>query len=158
MLLAFTMGFIGAGLFTILQGQWLGILFVVIGGGMGLGAMAYVVERLQLILDAQTMTATIRSRTMVRYRQTLLPLADISHAIVETTRGNSVNRGKLMSRPSLVAQSDIYPITSIYSSGNGAAIVVPVINSWLSALSSPQPQPLTHPATAPKRSRNIRKS
>lgn len=51
MLLLFTMAFISIGLFVTVSGQWLGLIFVFAGGGMGLGAMALLIERLQLILD-----------------------------------------------------------------------------------------------------------
>lgn len=72
---------------------------------------------------------------MIRYRETVLPLAKVSEAIVETIRSRSSNRGKLMSRPSLViAEGDttrIHPITDIYSGGDNAEAIVRIINGWL---------------------------
>ena len=134
LLLVFTLVFVAVGLFTISGGNWLGLMFIVLGGGMGIGAMAFLVERLQIILDGRAGRATIRSRTMIRYKETMVPLDDVRQAVIEKTY-RSRGGGPPMTRPSLVVadgdQTKTIPVTEIYTSGRATKNLVPVINKWL---------------------------
>ncbi len=143
MLLLFTLTFVAIGLLTLTQ-HWAGLIFVFVGGGMGVGAMGVFVERLQLILDARAQTLTLRSRTMFRYTERVFPLADVIRAETETGRSNSrngVNSGQTLSRPVFVIRDKsgtdgtvTKPVTAVLSSGTGAATVTGAVNEWLKAL------------------------
>ena len=133
-LLLFTLIFVAIGLFLVFRGIWLGLIFAVVGGGLGLAAMAFLVERLQLILDAAARTATIRSRTMLRHRETELPLDSITHAIVEKTSRHT-SGGKPLTRTSLIiadkGETRTHPITETYHGGGDAKTLTGVLNDWL---------------------------
>ncbi|PKQ12681.1 MAG: hypothetical protein CVT70_08060 [Alphaproteobacteria bacterium HGW-Alphaproteobacteria-1] len=87
-----------------------------IGGGMCFAAICVFVERLQIIPDARAGTATLRSRAILRYKEEVLPLADVLRASGETTlSGGEVLR----------------PITGIYDSSPAAGALVRAINLWL---------------------------
>ncbi|KJS43294.1 MAG: hypothetical protein VR71_11145 [Roseovarius sp. BRH_c41] len=143
MLSLFTMLFAGVGLLVMPQSLVGGLVFLLVGGGMGLAGVGIFVERLQLILDAGAGTATLRSRTIFRHRETVFPLDDLVRATGETTLSGSATdidparvRRKLH-RPSLVlrdgASGDalLHPITEIYDSSRSSGKVVRAINDWL---------------------------
>ena len=143
MLLFFTLTFAAIGLLTLTQ-HWAGLIFLIGGGGLGIGAMGVFVERLQLILDARAETLTLRSRTMFRYAETVFPLQDVLRAETETGRSNSrngVNSPQTLSRVAFVIRdgsgtgaTTTQPLTSVMSSGKGAATVTRAANEWLKAL------------------------
>ncbi len=143
MLLFFTLTFAGIGLLTLTQ-TWAGLMFLFVGGGMGLGAMGVFVERLQLILDARAGTMTLRRRTLFRHSETLLPLASVIRAETETGLGTHRDWSKprrSVSRLAFVVDdgSDTggtvtHRLTEVMSSGNGAATVTRAVNEWLDAL------------------------
>ncbi|WP_306112924.1 hypothetical protein [Roseovarius sp. MMSF_3305] len=143
MLLFFTLTFAAIGLLTLTQ-HWAGLIFIIFGGGLGLGAMGVFVERLQVILDARAQTLTLRSRTIFRHSETVIPLGDVLRA--ETESGLSNNRDgsrprRTMSRLIFVIRdgsgtgaTTILPLTSVMSSGKGAATVTRAVNGWLKDL------------------------
>ena len=140
LLFMFIMAFAGAGLFLLFLGEWAGLFLGIFGGGMGFMAMCIFVERLQLVLDARTGTATIRSRTILRHREIVLPLADVKRATMQETL-SSRSRGQTrvatrLFRPALVLDDGsgqgeiIHPVTQIYSGGMSAEHLVRRINDW----------------------------
>lgn len=141
MLFIFIMAFVTPGVLMAFDGVPAGLLFAVAGGGMGFAGMAIFVERLQVILDATANTATIRSRTILRYRETVFPLTDVRYATGHTTlSGGESDRSRprrQVHRPSLVisdgaGEDDIlHPVTEVYSSGGGTARLVRAVNTWL---------------------------
>lgn len=143
MLLFFTLTFAAVGLLTLTQ-TWAGLVFLFVGGGMGLGAMGVFVERLQLILDARAGTLTLRRRTLFRYSETVLPLKSVIRAETETDLGNHRDGPKprrSMSRLAFIVDDGSTPgetvthrLTEVMSSGDGAATVTEAINGWLTAL------------------------
>ncbi|WP_299845860.1 hypothetical protein [uncultured Roseovarius sp.] len=155
MLLFFTLTFAAIGLLTLTQ-HWAGLIFLFVGGGLGVGAMCVFVERLQLILDARAETLTLRSRTMFRYTETVLPLKDVLRAETETGHSNSrngVNSPQSLSRVTFIIRdgsgtdgTTILPLTSVMSTGKGAATVTHAANEWLKDLRGSE---TLHDATCP---------
>ncbi len=143
MLMFFTLTFAAIGLLTLTQ-HWAGLIFLFVGGGLGLGAMAVFVERLQVILDARAQTLTVRSRTIFRYSETVIPLDHVLRAETETGRSNSrngVNSPQSLSRVTFIIRvgsgtgtTTTLPLTPVMSSGKGAATVTHAVNDWLKAL------------------------
>lgn len=144
-LFGFVMAFVTPGVLLVFAGEWLGLAFGTLGGGLGIAAMCVFVERLQVILDAAAQTATIRRRTMLGHRETTLPLVELVRATTESTTSSGKSRQRLF-RPTLVlddgtgAGEILHPITEVFSSGTGAARLVAAINDWLAASRS-QSQP-----------------
>ncbi len=146
MLLFFTLVFAGIGLLILSQGIWAGLVFLIVGGGLGLGAMGVFVERLQLILDAQSETLTMRSRTIFRHNETVIPLKDVIRAQSESTLSGTATQDsskprQRVSRLAFVLHDGagtggtvIQPMTSVMSSGSAAGNVTREINEWLKAL------------------------
>ena len=138
MLFIFIMAFVIPGVMLTFMGEWAGLIFAFGGGGLGFGGMCVFVERLQVILDGRTQTATLRRRTILGHSETVLPLADVLRAMTETT--TSSKSRQTLYRPALVLDDDSgqgefrRPVTQVYSSGRGAGRVVRAINGWLEAL------------------------
>ncbi|WP_417729271.1 hypothetical protein [Roseovarius sp.] len=143
MLSLFTLFFAGVGLLVMPQTLVGGLVFLLVGGGLGLAGVGIFVERLQVILDARAGTATLRSRTILRHRETTIPLVDVIRATGETTLSGSGTDGdgtrvqRKLHRPSLVLRDGaggtalLHPITEIYDSSRSSAEVVRAINDWL---------------------------
>jgi len=139
----FVMAFATPGVLLAMQGDWVGLIIGALGAGLGLGAMAMFAERLQVILDAGAQTVTIRSRTIVRRRETVFPLGDVIRATGEVTISKSVSDpsrpGRRVGRPALVLKDGseqgqvLHPVTEIYSNSGGAALLIDAINDWLRA-------------------------
>lgn len=140
----FTLLFAGIGLLVMSETLPGGLVFLLVGGGMGIAAIGIFVERLQLILDGRTGTATLRSRTIFRHRETVLPLADVLRATGETTLSGGDTSSdpsrvrRRMHRPSLVLSDGaggevLHPITEIYDSSRNSGEIVRAVNAWLDA-------------------------
>lgn len=134
--------FVGVGL--LVSSQTLLGAFVMggVGGGMCFAAICIFVERLQIILDARAGTATLRSRTILRHREEVLPLDDVLRATGESTLSGGDTSSdpsrvrRRMYRPSLVLSDGaggevLRPITEIYDSSPASGKVVRAINDWL---------------------------
>ncbi|WP_422025357.1 hypothetical protein [Roseovarius sp.] len=135
-LFAFVMAFVTPGVMLVFAGEWLGLAFGGLGGGLGFAAICVFVERLQVILDTSNRTATIRRRTVLSQQEVVLPLVELVRATTESTYSSGETRQRLF-RPTLVlddgtgAGEVLHPITNVYSSGTGAARLVAAINDWL---------------------------
>ncbi len=134
MLVFFILIFCGVGLFLIAEGVWAGLMFVIVGGGMGFAAFAIFVGRVQLIFDRPTQAFTQRTRSMFAYREVQHKLANLSHAILETTTGS---KGTIFYRPTLVLDAGMsagnMPIVEVYTNTSGPKHMVDAINAWLGA-------------------------
>jgi len=64
LLTGFILIFVAVGLFLLSEGVWAGLVFAVFGGGIGFGAFAAFVRRVQLILDRPSDTITLRARSV----------------------------------------------------------------------------------------------
>jgi len=58
-MVGFILAFVGPGLFLVMSGEWMGLFFAAIGGGLGFMALAVFVERIQLIFDRVAGTLTV---------------------------------------------------------------------------------------------------
>lgn len=151
MLTLFTLLFAGVGLLVMPQTILGGLVFLLVGGGLGLGGIGIFVERLQLILDARAGTATLRSRTIFRHRETVFPLPDVLRATGESTLSGGdtstdpsrvrrpVHRPSLVLRDAAGGTALLHPITEIYDSSTSSAVTIRAINDWLSDLRGPDP-------------------
>ncbi|SLN18038.1 hypothetical protein ROA7450_00563 [Roseovarius albus] len=145
MLLFFTLIFVGIGMLVVSEGIWAGLIFVIVGGGLGIGAMGVFVERLQVILDAQAKTLTMRSRTLFQYKEDVIPLENVIRAATESSLSGSHSDDfdkprQRVSRLVFVLHDGagtgstvIQPMTSVMSSGGAAGNVTREINEWLKA-------------------------
>lgn len=139
MLFLFIMAFVTPGVILLFSGEWAGLLFAGLGGGLGFAAVCVFVERLQVILDAASGTATIRRRTVLSYREDVFPLSELSRAVAESTTSNSNGSRQTLYRPTLVLQDQsgegelLQPVTDVYSSGGSAKRLVSAINAWMDA-------------------------
>lgn len=143
--------FVGVGLLVSSQTLIGAFVMAGIGGGMCLAAICIFVERLQLILDAKARTVTIRSRTLLRQREEVLPLADLRRATGETTLSGGDTSSdparvrRRMQRPALVLSDGaggevLHPITEIYDTSPASGSLVRALNDWLGALDSGPPR------------------
>ncbi|MDA7964803.1 hypothetical protein [Ruegeria sp.] len=140
MLILFTLGFVGAGLFMVNEGReevWAGILFALFGGGLGLGAFCVFVRRVQVILDRNSNSILIRRQSVFGYDTVEHELSDLSHAEVETATPPRNTTTSKMHRPVLILETGMsagrHPIVKAYVSGRGAHRLVDAVNDWLPA-------------------------
>ncbi len=144
MLLFFILVFVGLGLFLLTE-HWAGLIFIFGGGGLGLGAMSVFSERLQLIMDANAGTMTMRSRRIFGRDEIITPLEDVIRAGTETSLSNAdginARPRQTLSRLAFLVddgsgtgRTTILPMTAVMSSGNGAAAVTRAVNLWLKEL------------------------
>ena len=138
MLFIFIMAFVIPGVMLVFMGEWAGLIFALGGGGLGFGGMCVFVERLQVILDARTMTITLRRRTILGHQERVLPLTGLLRAATERSTSSGKSRQTLY-RPVLVLEDRAgggeqrHPVTEVYSSGRSAERLVAAVNGWLGA-------------------------
>ncbi|NDR57342.1 hypothetical protein [Aliiruegeria sabulilitoris] len=133
----FTLVFVAIGLSILLGGELFGLLFIFIGGGVGLICLAVFVERLQVVLNRDTNLLRIRRRTLLGYREDTWQLDRLERAVVQSNSGGQNNsrtyRPALMLVPEQGGPAEATPLTHVYSSGRGADRAVRAINDWLEA-------------------------
>ena len=64
----------------------MGVMFLVMGGGLGIACLAVFVERLQVILNRTTGRLRMRRRTIFGYEEDVHELTALRGAIVEALR------------------------------------------------------------------------
>lgn len=133
-LIIFILTFAGIGLAVFLQGEWMGLLFLLIGGGIGLLAFAAFVRRVQVICDRVAGTVTIRRKSLFGYSEVQHDLRHLSKAVLESTTGS---KGGTLYRPVLVLDGGMskgrHPIVEAYTNMSGPGRAVDAVNSWLGA-------------------------
>ena len=129
----FILVFAGAGLFMLSQGIGSGLVFLLGGGGLGLGAFAAFVRRVQVIFDRPGDSITIRRRSVFGYTQDRYPLSGLVRAELEETR----SEGTRVFRPVLVlgdrGGARRVPVVLSYTSTAGPQRIVDAVNAWLGA-------------------------
>ena len=129
----FILIFIAVGLSMVFSGELIGLLFAVVGGGIGGICFIAFVRRVQVIFDRPSQTFTIRRRTVFGYQEKTRALGDIDIAIIEHTTNSD---GKRLDRPTVVMQrgaGDLrVPLVTAYSNMSNSADIVDAINRWLS--------------------------
>ena len=132
MMVVFILAFVGPGILMMMDGVWQGAFFALAGGGMGVAGLAVFVRRVQVILDRDTGTVTMRERSLFGYRQVVHRLSNLDHARLDRTVGKE---GKAMYRPTLVLGSGMsagdHPIVASYTNTGGPKRMVDAINDWL---------------------------
>ena len=132
MLAVFILAFVAAGLAMVSQGVWAGLLFALLGGGIGLGVFAGLVRRVQVILDRPTDTITLRTRSLFGYREVQHSLSSLDRAVLETSISS---KGTSLYRPTLILASGMsagpHPVIKVYTNTSGPERAVKAINTWL---------------------------
>jgi len=128
----FILIFVGIGLGLVFTGEWFGMFFAVVGGGLGFGAFAAFVQRVQVIFDVTSDAIIMRRRSLFGYKQVQHKLSDLQAAELEETTGS---KGGRMYRPVLVLKSGMskgrHPVIHSYTNTGGPRRMVEAINSWL---------------------------
>lgn len=128
-LILFVLMFAGAGLLLLAEGQSFGLLFLLVGGGLGFGGFWAFVRREQVILDRSAGEVVQRRRTIFGQTEERQPLAALCRAVIETHRsrkGGTSFRVELDFGPN--GQS---PVVSYFTNGGGPARIAHAINDWL---------------------------
>jgi len=132
LLIAFILIFVAAGLFTMSETLIGGLFFALMGGGIGFGAFAAFVRRIQLILDRPSDTITIRTRSLFGFTEIQHALSSLSHAVLESTTSS---KGSTLYRPTLILDRGMsagpHPLTKAYTNTAGPGLVVNAVNMWL---------------------------
>jgi hypothetical protein len=114
--------------------------FILLGTALGGMMFCVFVRRVQVILDRPGDRILIRRQSVFGFSKVEHPLADLSHAEVEsTTSTDEDGRTMLLYRPVLVLASGMsagrHPLVEAYFSGGGSDLVADAINAWLPARS-----------------------
>ncbi|UWQ54083.1 hypothetical protein [Leisingera caerulea] len=132
----FILAFAGAGLGAASSGGenlWFGIIFALMGGGMGFAAFCLFVRRVQVILGRSEGSLVIRRQSVFGYSRVEHRLADLSHAEVEST----TSRSRTLYRPVLILDGGMsagrHPVAEAYTSGRGPHQLAEAVNAWLPA-------------------------
>jgi hypothetical protein len=106
--------------------------------GVCLIGVAFVVfvRRVIVIFDRKAGAVVIRTASLMGQSEKTLPLADITGVVVETSisRSSRSNGRRTVSRthrPVLETTSGPFPLTEVFSGGNGAARIAETLNRWL---------------------------
>ena len=133
LLSVFILIFVAVGLSLMFQGELVGLLFAVFGGGIGGLCFVVFVRRVQVIFDRPSQTFTLRRRTVFGYKEKSRPLDDVDRALVEHTTNSD---GQRLDRPTVVmhdgAGDTRVPIVTAYSNMSHSGDIVEAINQWLS--------------------------
>ncbi|MEM6659758.1 MAG: hypothetical protein AAGB28_15545 [Pseudomonadota bacterium] len=139
-LVIFILCFVGAGLFMATEGGeglLFGIIFALLGGGLGFGAFCAFVRRVQVIFDRNSNSILIRRQSVFGYDTIEHKLSNLSHAEVETTTSTRDSKTSKMHRPVLILEKGMsagrHPVVHAYVSGRGAYRMVDAVNDWLPA-------------------------
>ncbi|MBV0910966.1 hypothetical protein [Anianabacter salinae] len=144
----FILIFAGVGLFLLTEGIIAGLVFLLGGGGLGLGAFWAIVRRVQVILDGASDTLILRRASIFGRSEERHPLGKLQRADIETsTSRDSDGNPSRLQRVALVFDEGRLPLSESYSSGSGHLNVARQVNAWLDARRSP-PGLDSHPRSA----------
>ncbi|MEX0282671.1 MAG: hypothetical protein AB3N13_15925 [Arenibacterium sp.] len=135
--------FLSIGVTLVMNGELFGLIFTLVGGGVGGLVFFMIARRVQLILDAEAGTITLRRRTLLGYSEEVHALADLREAILEETTSS---KGGRTYRPSLYLSGmseGIHPILKVYTNTGGPRTAVNAINTWLDSHRADIPPPET---------------
>jgi len=95
----------------------------------------FIVQRVQIILDTNSQTMTIRRRTLRKYTEVKHDLKHLSHAEIDTY--HDPKDGSKTHCPIFVLSGGMsagrHPMTSTHQSGRGPGRIVRAVNTWLDA-------------------------
>ncbi len=131
-LIVFIMIFVGVGIGLMLAGEGWGIVFALLGGGLGLLAFWAFVRRVQVVFHRPDDWVEFRRKNLFGGARVRHKLSDIGRAEIETSHGSEggvtyrvvlvFDRGQSVGR---------HPVTLAYSSGSSHHLVEAKINDWL---------------------------
>ena len=120
MLTFFILTFTSIGIFLVTEGEWAGLIFGFVGGGMGVAGFAVFVQRVQVILNRDTNDLIIRRRSLFGYSEIQHQLSDLGNAVLEHTTSS---KGNTLYRPVLVLTGGMsagrHPIVESYTNTRG---------------------------------------
>lgn len=132
MLIVFILVFVGAAAMIVMSGEPWGILFGLIGGGMGFAAFAVFVRRVQVVFHRPEGYVELRRRNIFGGSRVRHGLDEIARAELEESRSDN---GGLLWRVALVIDEGPsvgrHPVTLAYTNGRGHQRVAEAINRWL---------------------------
>ncbi len=133
-LMLFILVFVAIGLGLMLAGEWWGLLFALVGGGIGFVAFWGFVRRVQVVFHRPDAYVEMRRRNIFRGSRVRHALAEIDRAEIEESHSSDsgptyrvvlvIERGQSTGR---------HPVTLAYSSGSGHHRAAEAINAWLEA-------------------------
>lgn len=131
LLIGFTLIFAGISISLLMQGELLGLAFL-LGVALGFGGFAAFVRRTQVVFNRPEGWVEIRSKTVLGMKVIRHDLSEISQAIVESSHSD----GTTTYRVSLVIPSGqstgTHPLSPIYSNTADHHGIAEAINHWLS--------------------------
>lgn len=129
----FILVFVGVGLAILLSGEWMGLVPMLVGGGLGLAAFAVFVRRVQVVFHRPEGYVEFRRRNLFGGRSERFELGDVVAAEIEESRSNEggatwrvvvlIDAGRGPARRE--------PVTLAYSNGRGHHRAAEAINRWL---------------------------
>jgi len=132
LMIGFILIFVAIGLLLMSDGVWAGLAFALVGGGLGFGAFAAFVRRVQVILDRPSDTITLRARSLLGFTEVTHSLSNLSRAVLETTTSS---KGSTLYRPTLILDKGMstgaHPVVNAYTNTTGPRRTVDAINTWL---------------------------
>jgi len=128
----FILLFVGAGFAMLLDGVFAGLIFIIGGGGLGLGAFWAFVRRVQVVFHRPEVYVELRRRNLFGGSRVRHRLAEIERAEVEQSTSSD---GDALWRVVLVIETGQsagrHPITLAYSNGRHHHETASAINRWL---------------------------
>jgi hypothetical protein len=123
--------FVTVGAVTLSAGEWIGGTMFLLGGlGIGYVLFRVFVQRHQLWIDRTAGTVAIRQRSIVRYTETTLPLADLVEAVIQTAQSDGTTLRRCALR--FGGQTNrVIPLMSVYTNGRGPVRDAAAINGWM---------------------------
>lgn len=141
MLIVFIVIFVGAGLFMVEGGNWVGLPLALVGGALGFGAFAGFVRRVQVIFDRPAGRITIRARSVFGYAEVIHDLSHLSEAALESSASS---KGNTLYRPVLVLNGGMsagrHPMVQTFTNTRGPVRAVEAVNRWLESGRHPNAQ------------------
>lgn len=132
LLIGFTLVFVGVGIGLLVSGEWMGLIFGLGGGGIGLLAFWAFVRRTQVIFHRGQGYCERRERSLTGMQVVRHRLDEISRAVVEESRSS---KGSTTRRTTLVIEqgesAGRHPITKAYDNFNRHRRIAARINDWL---------------------------
>ena len=133
MIILFILIFCGAGLMMVAEGEWMGFVFAIVGGGLGLVAFWGFVRRVQVVFHRPEGWIEIRRANLFRRLKNRYELAGVKRAIVETRRSDNADLHRVALIIEAGGVTGTKPLTEAYSNFGNHRQVADTINSWLAA-------------------------
>ena len=131
LIILFILVFVGAGLFLVIDGEWLGLPFALIGGGLGLGAFWAFVRRVQVVFHRPEGWIEIRRANVFRRLKNRYDLDGVERAVVQTSRSDNSDVYRVALIIEAGGVTGTKPLTLAYSNIGDHRGIADTINAWL---------------------------